>query len=160
MIKKDMRTDAKGKTRTQIRVVEGYRPGPGLPTKQRTVRDFGCLEDQADTDAFMQMVQQFNDTYREQNTPLRIEAASTAKMYSEGNRRYNYGYKYFESVYRLLGIDEFISTRLAQQKFKGTYPPANIFKFLVLHRLLNPDSQRASFEDIFRDADRGTTRWY
>ena len=32
--KKDKRTDSKGRTRTQIRVVEGYRLGAGMPTNQ------------------------------------------------------------------------------------------------------------------------------
>jgi len=49
---------------TQVRVVEGYRPGPGMATKQRTIRDFGCLEDQPDPEAFMAKVKEFNANYR------------------------------------------------------------------------------------------------
>jgi transposase len=146
MIKKDTRIDAKGRTRTQIRVVEGYRAGPGLPTKQRTIRDFGCLEDQEDQDSFMAMVREFNKTFRERNAPLRIEAESTALMYSEGNRRQNYGYKYLESVYDLLRVGQFIECHLATKRFRGRYPVADIFKFLVLTRILAPDSKRASFQ--------------
>lgn len=40
MIKIDKRANADGTSRTQVRVVEGYRPGPGRPTKQRTIRSF------------------------------------------------------------------------------------------------------------------------
>lgn len=144
MIKIDKRKNASGKTRTQVRVVEGYRPGPGLPPKQRTIRDFGYLEDQEDPEAFMEMVRKFNDTYKEKNVPLRIEAAGTAKMYSEENRRLNYGYKFLESVYQLLNIDTFIKDFEKKIKFRGDYSLSEIFKFLVLSRILNPDSKRAS----------------
>ena len=41
-----------------MRVVEGYRPGPGMPTKQRTIRDFGYLEDQEDPEAFIGKVKE------------------------------------------------------------------------------------------------------
>lgn len=146
MIKKDTRKDAKGRTRTQIRVVEGYRPGPGMSTKQRTIRDFGCLEDQDNPVAFMTMVEEFNRSYKEQNTPLRIEAEGTAMMYCEENRRQNYGYKYLETVYDLLNIDAFIDEYLQKKRFRGDYSPAKIFKFLVLLRILSPDSKRASVQ--------------
>jgi transposase len=155
MVKKDKRIDSKGNTRTQIRVVEGYRLGVGMPTKQRTIRDFGCLEDQVDQAVFMEMVQKFNEDYKNQNAPLRIKASTTTKMYSEENRRYNYGYKYFEAVYDNLHIDEFIDKFLKNNKFRGEYEPAKIFKFLVLLRLLSPDSKRASFQmkDCFYGID-------
>lgn len=146
MVKKDKRKDSKGRTRTQIRVVEGYRVGAGMPTKQRTIKDFGCLEDQVDQDAFMEMVQKFNETYKKENTPLRIEASTTAKMYGVENRRYNYGYKFFEAIYDKLKVNEFIETYLSVNKFRGEYEPSTIFKFLVMLRLLSPDSKRASFQ--------------
>ena len=146
MIKIDKRTKKDGTLRTQVRVVEGYRPGPGMPTKQRTIKDFGYLEDQEDPDAFMAMVEEFHANYRAENTPLRIEAAGTARMYSEGNRRYNYGYKFLEAVYELLGIDSFIHSYDGKRKFRGKYSPGDIFKFLVLLRILRPDSKRATFQ--------------
>ena len=144
MIKIDKRRKADGTPRTQVRVVEGYRPGPGLPTKQRTIKDFGYLEDQENPDAFMKMVEEFNTNYKDKNTPLRIEALGTAKMYSAENRRQNYGYKFLEAVYNLLDIDKFIKEYKESHKFRGEYSPEEIFKFLVLSRILNPDSKRAS----------------
>ena len=168
MIKIDKRTKKDGTPRTQIRVVEGYRPGPGLPTRQRTIRDFGCLEDQEDPEKFMKEVEEFNANYRAENTPLRIEAAGTAKMYSEENRRYNYGYKFLEAVYDLLEIDAFFKSYDEVRKFRGKYCPGDIFKFLSLLRVLRPDSKRATFqmkngfygmrtnfdlEDIYRSLD-------
>nr|WP_242833618.1 PhoX family protein [Desulfosporosinus youngiae] len=108
MVKIDKRTTADGTPRTQVRVVEGYRPGPGMPTKQRTIRDFGYLEDQSDPEVFMAKVKEFNANYRAENVPLRIEAPGTARMYCEENRRQNYGYKFLEAVYDLLEIKSFI----------------------------------------------------
>jgi len=58
MIRKDKRTDASGKIKTQIRVVESYRPGPGMNPKQRTIKDFGYLEEQKDAKAFMVEVEE------------------------------------------------------------------------------------------------------
>lgn len=146
MIKRDKRIDSKGRTRTQIRVVEGYRLGNGQPTKQRTIRDFGCLEDHPDPTAFMEMVEAFNRTYKKENPPLRIEVSTGTKMYSVENRSYNYGYKFFEAVYTDLYIEDFIKSYLNAKGFRGNYDPAKIFKFLVMLRLLSPDSKRASFQ--------------
>lgn len=144
MIKIDKRKNADGTPRTQVRVVEGYRPGPGLPTKQRTIRDFGYLEDQEDSEAFMAKVKGFDANYRAENVPLRIEAPGTARMYCDENRRQNYGYKFLEAVYNLLEIDSFIKDYEKSHRFRGGYSPGDIFKFLVLARILSPDSKRAS----------------
>jgi len=146
MIKFDKKTYKDGSTKTQVRVVEGYRPGPGLPPKQRTIRDFGYLEDQKDPEAFLAEVRAFHDSYKKLNVPLRIEAAGTAKMYSEENRRLNYGYKFLEAVYRQLQIDEFIQNYEKSIGFRGEYSLGDIFKFFVLARILHPDSKRASFQ--------------
>jgi transposase len=144
MVKIDKRTNADGTPRTQVRVVEGYRPGPGMPTKQRTIRDFGYLEDQEDPEAFMAKVKEFDANYRAENVPLRIEAPGTARMYCAENRRQNYGYKFLEAVYNLLEINSFIKDFEKLHKFRGEYSPGDIFKFLVLARILRPDSKRAS----------------
>jgi len=53
MIKKDRRIDGKGRIRTQIRVVEAYRPGLGKPPNQMTIKDFGYLEEQTDTEVYL-----------------------------------------------------------------------------------------------------------
>ena len=159
MLKIDVRKNAKGQTRTQVRVVEGYRPGPGLPPKQRTIQDFGYLEDQPDPDAFMKMVRDFNESYKKESTPIRVEASGTTKMYSKENRRYNYGFKFLESVYDLLDIDSFIKHYEEITKFRGDYSLVDIFKFLVISRILNPDSKRASSQkrDSFYGMDLNFT---
>jgi len=142
MIRKDPKKRG-GVVKTHIRVVEGYRPGPGMPTKQRTIKSFGYLEDQKDPEAFMAMVEEFNANFKD-DVPLRIEVASNALMYSEENRRLNYGYKFLEAVYDLLKINSFIKGYEKSHRFRGEYSPSDIFKFLVLLRILRPDSKRAS----------------
>jgi len=142
MIRKDPKKRG-GVVKTHVRVVEGYRPGPGMPTKQRTIRSFGYLEDQKDPVAFMAMVEEFNANFKD-DVPLRIEVASNALMYSEENRRLNYGYKFLEAVYNLLEVNSFIKGYEKSHRFRGDYSPGDIFKFLVLLRILSPDSKRAS----------------
>jgi transposase len=146
MIKKDRRTTAKGITKTQIRVVEAYRPGPGLPPKQRTIRDFGILEEQEDREAFMAAVEEFNENFKKEKeaAPMSIEAPGTAKMYSGSNQKLNYGYGYLDAVYAALGIEGFIRDYGKSGKHRDAYSSADIFRFLVLLRILSPDSKRAS----------------
>jgi hypothetical protein len=129
-----------GKAMTWVCVVEGYRPGPGLPPKQRTVKGFGYLEDQPDQEAFMAEVREFNATYREKAEP-RIEVPSNALMYSEGNRRQNYGYRFLEAVYDRLGIGDYLEGAGKSRRGLGA---GGIFRFLVLARALSPCSKRAS----------------
>ena len=59
MIRKNP-TKRGGVVKTHVRIVEGYRPGLGMPTKQRTIKSFGCLEGQGDPETFMAMVEEFN----------------------------------------------------------------------------------------------------
>lgn len=167
MVKKDP-VKRRGVIKHYIRVVEGYRPGPGMPPKQRTIRSFGYLEDQQDPDAFMAMVEEFDANYFKEEVPLRIEVASNALMYSKNNRRLNYGYKFLDAVYKRLDIEAFINDYVKSRGFRGKYSPAEIFGFLVLSRILYPDSKRAScqrkdsfygmltefeLEDIYRSLD-------
>lgn len=91
----------------------------------------------------MAMVEEFNANHKEE-APLRIEVASNALMYSEENRRQNYGYKYLEAIYNLLEIDSFIKAHEKSHRFRGKFSLGDIFKFLVLLRIFLPDSKRAT----------------
>ena len=114
-----------------------------MPPKQRTIKDFGYLEDHDDQEAFMASVAEFNSSFKK-DAALRIEVPSNAKMYCETNRRQNYGFKFLEAVYDKLGIGEFIDDYVKINRLRNEYSPADIFKFLVLMRILSPDSKRAS----------------
>ena len=142
MIKKNKRLNAKGQTRTQVLVVEAYRPGQGANPKQRTIKNFGYLEDQDNQDVFMEMVMEFDANFKNESDKL----ISKVSMYSEENRKFNYGYRYLESIYDALDIDSFIKDFNMSGKFKGTYSPSEIFKFLIILRILSPNSKRATFQ--------------
>lgn len=138
MIKKDIKTLRDGTVKTYIRVMESYRPGPGREAQKRTIKSFGYLEDQPDQEAFLREVETFDAN------PANREQISSSKMYSGQNRKYNYGYKYLESVYNQLGIADFIKDYAANTGFRGNYSLDEVFKLLVLMRILKPDSKRAS----------------
>jgi transposase len=170
MIRKDKRTNKAGQTRTQVRVVESYRPFPSANPKQRTIRDFGILEEQQDQALFMETVEEFNATYRSAEVEDgRINLPGTSRMYTGPNKKLNYGYRFLDAAYEALGIDGFIDTHGKKNGFRGGYSPSGIFRFLVLSRLLNPDSKRAScqakdtfygietdftLQDVYRALDR------
>ena len=138
MIRKDIKALKDGTTKTYIRVMESYRPSSGKESRQRTLKSFGYLEDQTDQEAFMREVEAFDAD------PGNRERISSNKMYSGQNRKYNYGYKYLESVYSQLEIADFIKSYAASTGFRGNYSLDEIFKLLVLLRILKPDSKRAS----------------
>jgi transposase len=158
MIKRN-KVKRKGRILTWIGVVEGYRPAFGAPPKQRTIKSFGYLEEQEDPAAFMAMVEEFNANYKKDKVAMKIVVNETDKMYCFENRRQNWGYKYLESVYDVLGIDRFIEGYLNRKKFRGNYDVARVFKFLVIMRMLNPDSKRAScqLKDGFYGMDTAFT---
>ena len=120
MIRKDKKMFKDGSVKTQIRVTEGYRPYPNASPKQRTVKSFGYLEDQEDPEAFWKEVNACNDSLKHKRD-LRIEIPVSEMMYSENNRLLNYGYKFPESVYHLLGIDTFFEQYQESSGFRGKY---------------------------------------
>lgn len=145
MIKKEKKTFKDGSVKTYIKVVEGYRPGPKMPPKQRTIRSFGYLEDQPDPDAFMEEVRRF-DQNRRIAEELRIEVPSNALMYQGTNLTFNYGYWFLSSVYDLLELESFFLNKSKELHFRGKHSLSDIFRFLVVSRILNPDSKRADIQ--------------
>lgn len=141
MIRKDKKTFKDGSVKTQIRVTEGYRPYPNAAPKQRTVKSFGYLEDQADPEAFWKEVNACNDGIK-QKPDTRGGPSGSEMMYSENNRRLNYGYKFPESVYHLLGIGSFLEQYQAASGFRGKYSLNEVFRYLVMDRILYPASKR------------------
>ncbi len=141
MIRKDKKTFKDGSVKTQIRVTEGYRPYPNASPKQRTVKSFGYLEDQEDPEAFWKEVNACNDSLKHKRD-LRIEIPVSEMMYSQNNRLLNYGYKFPESVYHLLGIDTFFEQYQESSGFCGKYSLTETFRYLVTDRILYPASKR------------------
>ena len=114
---------------------------PNASPKQRTVKSFGYLEDQTDLEAFWKEVNACNDSLKHKRD-LRIEIPVSEMMYSKNNRLLNYGYKFPESVYHLLGIDTFFEQYQRSSGFRGKYSLNEIFRYLVMDRILYPASKR------------------
>lgn len=140
MIKKDRIKGRDGSVKTYVRVTEGYRPAPGMPPKHRTLKSFGYLEDQVDPDAFLREVAAFDAD------PGNRERISANRMYGGQNRKLAYGYKFLEAVYQALGISDFLGTYVKMSGVRVGYSIDETFKYLVLLRLLSPDSKRASVQ--------------
>lgn len=154
MIKKDKRTFADGSTKTYFRVIEGYRPKPGLPPKQRTIKKFGYIEDAEDATAFLQEVEAFNTNYFAEKS---LDTEEDVEMYSAHSASYNYGYKFIEHLYNVLEIDDFIEKWQQKHQTKETFSVSAIFKFLIILRIMQPGSKRDNFvrKEQFYDFDTG-----
>lgn len=126
--------------KTQVRVVEGYRDKDSK-MKQRTIKNFGYLEDHVNDPAFIEQVTKFNEEYfkvKKDNKVLDIKPF----YLDESSVTYNYGYRFLESVYEALELDKFFNNLDTNCEF----PLNTIFKYLVIQRILNPDSKRATYQ--------------
>ena len=142
MIRKDIRKFKYG-TRTEIRVVEGYRDQFGK-VKQKTIKTCGYLEDQENQEGFMKMIEEFNDNYKKSKR-VKIEKPTNILFHEDTSSiEYNYGYRFLEAIYEKLDLGSFFTSI----NFKGQYSLNEIFKFLTFQRILNPDSKRATFQNI------------
>lgn len=121
--------------KTQVRVVEGYRIDGKI--KQKTIKDFGYLEDQENKDEFISIVNKFDEDYKKEKQLLK---KNTRKKFfeSDGSVKYNYGYKFLSAIYDSLGLDKFFSN----VDFKGDYDLNSILKYFAIQRILNPASKR------------------
>lgn len=142
-IKKEIKTNKKG-TRTYIRIVESYRDG-GI-SKQRAIKNYGYLEDQEDPKEFMKMVEsELKELDKHKGNDITIKINSKDNLLNGPNNiAYHYGYRYLESVYDYLKIDNFLNNYQKSLDGKHEYKISNIFKFLVLERILEPASKRKS----------------
>lgn len=139
MIRKDKKSYKSG-PKTHIRVVEGYRDEHGK-IKQRTIKSFGYLEEQPDPKAFMDQVINFDNNFF---LDKKDKKDSFKKRFNESvtNVPYVYGYRFIESIYDSLHIRDFFKARYP----KIEYDLSEVFKFLVIERILNPDSKRATVQ--------------
>lgn len=144
MIKKDKHKFADGSYKTQIRVMEGYRDKDTGKVRQRTIKSFGYLEDYLDKDAFLKSVIDFDNEYFN-SKKITVNFSTDIPFTSDENSvLYNFGFKFVSSIYDELKIDNFFD----EYKYYGKHKLNDILKFMVIERLLNPDSKRATFQNI------------
>lgn len=148
--------------KTQVRVVEGYRVDGKI--KQKTIKNFGYLEDQENKDEFIALVNKFDTDYK--NEKLSLKRATRKKFFEDENcTKYNYGYKFLSAIYDSLELDSFFS----KVSFKGEYDLNSILKYFAIQRILNPASKRHttqtmrnlysnnidfSLSDVYRSLDK------
>ena len=121
--------------KTQVRVVEGYRENGKI--KQRTIKDFGYLEDQDNQDEFIAAVKLFDENYKKEK--LSIKKNTRKKFFEDNNStKYNYGYKFLSAIYDSLELNKFFE----DINFKGDYDLNSILKYFAIQRILNPSSKR------------------
>lgn len=140
MIKYDKHVRKDG-IKTQVRVVEGYRIDGKV--KQRTIKNFGYLEDQTDKDAFIEEVKKFDNDYKLEKSNAK---KNSRKRFDEtdSNITYNYGFRFLSAIYDSLEIDNFFDSI----SFKGDYDLNEILKFFSIQRILNPGSKRSTTQLI------------
>lgn len=128
-----------GSFKTNVRVVEGYRPGPGKAPKQRQIRNFGYLEDAKNLKEFWDEVNACENELKESKSVINVELEQ--KINLKESKVYCLGYKYIESIYDYLELDSCFN----KIKTKHLIDVKNILKFIIVERVLNPDSKRATF---------------
>jgi transposase len=148
-IKYERKTLASGKVRTYVRVVEGYRDNVGI-SRIRNIKNYGYLEDQENKEVFVSNIKKdillLEESFKSDIT-IKIRKEDNTNN-SEYNKIFNYGYRYLESVYDSLHIDEFLDNYQNTINEKLTYNLKDVFKFYCIERILSPDSKRASFNNI------------
>ena len=128
-----------GSYKTNVRVVEGYRPGPGMSPKQRQIKNFGYLEDAKDPKKFWDEVNAEEEKLKLSKETINIEFEQNSSL--KESKVYCLGYKYIESIYDFLELDNFFK----KLNTKYVIDFKNIIKFIIIERVLNPDSKRATF---------------
>lgn len=144
MIKKDKHVFADGSFKTQVRVMEGYRDKKTNKIRQRTIKSFGYLEDYPDQEAFLKTVAEFDKEYFSSKKVTVSFSTDIPFTSDENSVLYNFGFRFLTSIYDELRIDNFFD----EYKYYGKHKLNDIFKFLVIERLLNPDSKRATYQNI------------
>ena len=144
MIRLDKHYFANGSFKTQVRVTEGYRDSKTGKVKQKTVKSFGYLEDQEDKDKFLDEVKRFDLEFKN-NKKIVLNEVKTKPFYEDSaSELCNFGYKFLESIYDFLELDKVFNDIY----YKGTHSLNEMFKYLVLQRIMNPDSKRATYQLI------------
>ena len=141
-IKKSRHKFANGSVKTQITLAESYRPGKGLPSKTRVLRDYGYLEDKADQAKFLLELQTMVEQSRKENQPFELFIDTNRKINDPANRDMNYGVLILRKLYEQLHIPEFIK---AHRNSRAKYDLNEILCYLTCMKIIFPDSKRATY---------------
>ena len=133
-----------GSIKTQIQLVESYRPYKGAKPKQRCIENYGYLEDQKDPEAFLlKLREEVKKISKEKLISIAID--TNKKIDDISNRDLNFGPSLLDNIYDLLKLDKTID---GLRDSKAEYDLKKIFRFLIKMQVIRPDSKRSLFMDI------------
>lgn len=144
-IKKTKHQFADGSVKTQIALVESYRPGKGQNPRTRTIRDYGYLESQENPERFLEELQGYVNKQRSAEEKIALSIDMNKAINDPTNRDLNYGPYMIRQLYQQLRIPEFIQ---AHRNSKAKYDLNAILSYLTGMKILCPDSKRATYMDI------------
>ena len=144
-IKKTKHTFADGSIKTQITLVESYRPGKGMNPRTRTIKDYGYLEDQKNPQEFLESLQKIVQDHRKANEKISLTIDVDKPINDPSNRDLKYGPFIIKQIYNQLHIPEFIQKN---RNSKATYDLNEILCYLTCMKLISPYSKRSTYMDI------------
>lgn len=136
MIRQDKRRLADGTVKTQVRVIQSYRPYPGQQPKHRTIKNFGYLEDQRDKEKFWEEVNACNDGLQG-STARMIPIPDSNRLDFHVQRSRNYGWRFVTKVYSEVTGDVIVGRELN-----------DTFKYLVADQLLYAEGVREALARV------------
>ena len=139
---------SKTSNKTYVYLVESYRDKNGKP-KQRVIDNLGILEElEKDNPNILKKLKL--EAKQRKGSILSVDI-DTTQTNDEADNLINYGYFFLEGLYHSLKIDDFIKGAVKPFKFK--YDLNELFKLLVISRILNPASKKDTYEKRVRFFD-------
>ena len=133
-----------GTIKTQIQLVESYRPYKGSRPKQRCIENYGYLEDKKDPDGFLLKLKKEAEKMTKERL-INIAIDTNKKLDDSSNRDLNFGPSLLDNIYDLLKLDKVIDEL---RDSRAEYDLKKIFRFLIEMQVIRPDSKRSLFMDI------------
>lgn len=126
---------------TKVYLAEGYRDENGK-SKQRIIHSYGNLEELEAKDPYI--LKKLKDEAKNiQKNEVKI-TFNLSDLNTDMTKDHNYGYFFLDSIYKNLGIAEFIKNYKFESNFK--YNLDEILRLLTFGRILNPMSKKATVD--------------
>jgi len=137
-IKKTKHVFADGSVKTQITLVESYRPGKGMKSKKRTIKDYGYLENHEDPESFLSGLQQLVEESRSGRKSVNPSFDMNKSIDDLSNLDVNYGPFIIRQIYKQLNIPEFLKI---YKRTKTKYDLNEILCHLTTISIIYPESK-------------------
>lgn len=144
MVKSTVVRFSDGTCKHQIRVIYGERIEKKV--KHTTVKNFGYLEDAENPDALLKEAKEFNGRYlADLRKRKKTKKENAVPFYDSGDSlTQNFTYRFLETIYDSFGFDKVFE----EYEYKGKQDLNEMLKFLVMARIQEGTSRRASFQMV------------